>query len=476
MIKTIMNALAFALAALMPVMAIQAQVVPDGLQVVDNSFYGYNTVVTDGAKMGVIDSAGGWIIPMRYDFIKEEGRGFTIYENLQEGRCDAQGHEIIPPVYVRVIDMECDGNWYYLVYRMNDEPIYDYVNEYDLYLSSLLDSVGNTIVPFKYNLIDWMHQEDDSSYKPLLEVRDKPNGKFGVMNFDGDIVVPIEYDEFVYGYYYGSIIAKKDGKIGLLDNEGQVLLPFEFDDVVYNEIDMLFALNKKTGKSGSGKDQWAFYDIAGNALSEHVFEMVNLWDFQYIVKTEKEYRLIGDYSDGLVPFTVIPESKVIDTSDESGVENWACYIDDVWYWGTDHLWGYMDERGKVVINPKFREADSFSEGVAKVIQPDNEKGACGYIDRNGTFVIPPIYDDGFPCYDGGIIVWFNPTDEQPEHNMLLDKQGKLLRDLPEEFFLTGDTTMTIEVYEGDEVVYYDMQGNELKRNKLDSPDDGDMDQ
>ena len=476
MIKTKMNVLALLLAALMPVMAMQAQKVPDGLQVVKKSAYDYTAIVTDGAKMGVIDSAGGWIIPLRYDFIQEEAMGYAVYENRKEGRCDAQGHEIIPPVYVSIRDMVCDGNWYYLVCKMNEEPVYDYKEEYDLYLSSLLDSVGNTIVPFRYNLINGMRQEDDSRNKPLLEVRDKPNGKFGVMNFDGEIVVPIEYDEFVYGYYYGSIIAKKDGKIGLIDPEGRELLPFEYDDVVYNCVDEKFALNKKTGKGWRGKDQWAFYDFEGNALSEHIFSVVNIWYYDYMVKIGKEYRIIGDYSDELAPFTVIPESKVISTADESGVENWACYIDNEWYDKADLLWGYMDERGKVVINPVFREAGFFSEGVAKVIQPDSEKGGCGYIDTKGRFVIPPIYDDGFPCYDGGIIVWFNQTDEQPDHFMLLDKQGKLLRELPNEFFLTGDTPMTIEAYEGDEVVYYDMQGNELKRTRLDSPDDGDMDQ
>ena len=474
--KTKMNVMALALAALMPVMAMQAQEVPDGLQVVKRSTYDYSAFVTDGAKMGVIDSAGGWIIPLRYDFIQEDILGYKVYENRKEGRCDAWGHEYIPPIYDAITALMCEDSWYYRVYKMIDEPVDYYENEADLYLSSLLDSAGNTIVPFKYNDIYWLQQEDDSNIKSLLGVYDKTVGKLGVMNFDGEIVVPIEYDDFVYGYYYGSIIAKKDGKIGLLDSVGRVLLPFEFDDVVYNCVDDLFALNKKTGKGGRGKGQWAFYDFEGNALSEHIFSVVNIWYYSYLVKIGKEYRLIGDYSDGLAPYTVIPESKVISTADESGVENWACYIDNEWYDETAPLWGYMDERGKVVINPKFRDAYFFSEGVAKVIIPDNEKGGCGYIDKNGTFVIPPIYDDGFPCYDGGIIVWMNQTDEQPRHYMLLDKQGKLLRDLPEEFVMTNESPMTLEAYEGDDVVIYDMQGNELKRTRFDFTDDGDRDQ
>ncbi|MEO6391117.1 MAG: WG repeat-containing protein [Pyrinomonadaceae bacterium] len=60
-------------------------------------------------------------------------------------------------------------------------------------------------------------------------------------------------------------------------------------------------------------------------------------------------------------------------------------------------WGYIDRAGRIVIAPQFTEAAPFSEGLAAVTESsrrylDNENEStvyrCGYIDREGRFVIP----------------------------------------------------------------------------------------
>ncbi|MEO7423987.1 MAG: WG repeat-containing protein, partial [Fibrobacteria bacterium] len=50
-------------------------------------------------------------------------------------------------------------------------------------------------------------------------------------------------------------------------------------------------------------------------------------------------------------------------------------------------YGYVDAAGKVVIAPRFDGADSFSEGLAVVL----DSGRFGYIDSQGTFAIPAVY-------------------------------------------------------------------------------------
>jgi hypothetical protein len=49
--------------------------------------------------------------------------------------------------------------------------------------------------------------------------------------------------------------------------------------------------------------------------------------------------------------------------------------------------GYIDATGQIVINPRFEEADSFSEGLARV----RIGGKSGFIDRTGKIVINPQY-------------------------------------------------------------------------------------
>lgn len=61
-------------------------------------------------------------------------------------------------------------------------------------------------------------------------------------------------------------------------------------------------------------------------------------------------------------------------------------------------WGYKDSSGNVVIPPKFRQASTFSEGIAEV-----EEGLlAGYIDKTGKYAIKPCFPIGASSFDNGI--------------------------------------------------------------------------
>ena len=54
-------------------------------------------------------------------------------------------------------------------------------------------------------------------------------------------------------------------------------------------------------------------------------------------------------------------------------------------------WGYIDKSGKIVIEPQFDDASSFSEGLAAVCLGDYcpLRGKWGYIDKSGEYVWEP---------------------------------------------------------------------------------------
>jgi len=77
-----------------------------------------------------------------------------------------------------------------------------------------------------------------------------------------------------------------------------------------------------------------------------------------------------------------------------------------------NTWGFIDNRGKTVIAPRFEAALPYSEGLAAV----KREGRWGYIDRNGSEVIPVRYrtvqsfrnavavvDTGLPDHPVGLI-------------------------------------------------------------------------
>ena len=65
-------------------------------------------------------------------------------------------------------------------------------------------------------------------------------------------------------------------------------------------------------------------------------------------------------------------------------------------WKRPHKWGYIDKSGKWVIEPKYKEAYPFSDGLAKV----RSNGLYGFIDRSGAWVIEPKYVDAESFSEG----------------------------------------------------------------------------
>ena len=60
-------------------------------------------------------------------------------------------------------------------------------------------------------------------------------------------------------------------------------------------------------------------------------------------------------------------------------------------------WGYIDHKGKYVINPQFDEAELFRYGLARVRSID---GQVGFINKKGNYVIAPEYMDATPFSSG----------------------------------------------------------------------------
>lgn len=78
----------------------------------------------------------------------------------------------------------------------------------------------------------------------------------------------------------------------------------------------------------------------------------------------------------------------------------------------DCRWGFIDKCGKVVIEPQFQFAGSFSEGRAIIAEGStcegdfNARCKFGYINRAGTIVILPQFEEANPFHDGFALVKF----------------------------------------------------------------------
>ena len=77
-------------------------------------------------------------------------------------------------------------------------------------------------------------------------MRVRNNGKAGIMNENGEIVIPIEYDN-VLDYKNGMFTAEKSNKWGIIDTENKIIIPFEYGRIRHFENDLALITNKGTG-------------------------------------------------------------------------------------------------------------------------------------------------------------------------------------------------------------------------------------
>ena len=188
-----------------------------------------------------------------------------------------------------------------------------------------MDRKGNVIIPTRFDFAG------DCS-EGLMPVKEK--GKWGVINAEGDYIIPPTF-QFIRGpFSKGLICAMKDYKFGFIDQKGQwAIEPIFEHDFAFNELGMAeVMMNREIG----------FINTQGEYLIKPAFDRV------------------GEFSNGLAPV----KKKATDK------------------------WGFIDTNGNMVIQPQFDYAESFSEGLTAV----EKSGKVGFIDPTGKLVLDYKYD------------------------------------------------------------------------------------
>ena len=84
-------------------------------------------------------------------------------------------------------------------------------------------------------LSQFMTEAEEKKAKEILYTIEN-NGKFGVINDKGEIIIPIEY-EYIgfekYGLTDDKFAAKKDGKYGYINYKNEIVADFVFDEEPY---------------------------------------------------------------------------------------------------------------------------------------------------------------------------------------------------------------------------------------------------
>ncbi|MHB1000842.1 MAG: WG repeat-containing protein [Armatimonadota bacterium] len=321
-------------------------------------------VACQGEKAGFVDSSGKFVIPSQF----EDAYPFT--EDLAAvkikgkwGFINPGGKIVIEPTFDDVKPFQC-GMAY--VVKADERGVIDnqgklltassniYLGKYysqDMLLASAKDQFGwmhygflNTSfdvgIEFQYDLALPFSDE-------LAAV--KVGGKWGYIDKNNKMVIPAVFD--VATRFSGGVAAVlQNGKCKYINKQGKVILAVPQVQGVYDLVTVsgeeFFADEFSCGcaRVCTDRDGWRYGFI--NGKGNLIFDGIRYGD---------------RFSEGLASFC---------TDDTQG------------------KYGYIDTNGKVVIKPRFEEAEQFHNGLAKV----KVGGKYGFINKTGAIVIKPQFD------------------------------------------------------------------------------------
>jgi hypothetical protein len=208
--------------------------------------------------------------------------------------------------------------------------------------------------------------------------------KYGFVDKTGKEIISPKYGD-ADSFCEGLAPVCADGKWGFVDKTGKEVITFKYDD------------------AGSFSEGLALVATG---------EIVDCFpDYKYGFVDKKGKEVIPPKYDGAEPFC----------------EGLAVV-------GLYGKCGFVDKKGKEVINLKYDWAEPFSEGLAVVANRDSENYLqYGYVDKNDNRITPLKYDLAH-SFSGGLA-----AVETDAGDGFIDKTGKLVIDLLEYYYITGDS-------------------------------------
>lgn len=382
-------------------------------------------LVKKDGKYGVINSKGAIIISNKYDKVVADGfytetegyelSGYITSEKTQEGYrygyINNKHKKILEPEYTdiaRVVEINEKDNVYLLIVKNGQVGIMK--NE-------------KIIADYKYQDIEY-----HASNKTFILQR---NSKFGIANIEGQIILPVEYENIEFkGDYISTTLNDETIVFDLQGNKVQ--------DVVYDSISKVgetdyYITIDKSGKYGiisgnrnikiDNKYQYIEYlfenyfiasqedgnlgivDVNGNIMAEFEYDVIQKIESTNIIEAKKLNKSISDlYSvdmkkilsatslniyvkDNYVQ-TISDNIKYFDLDGNELESKQVLKNNELFASKQSNKWGFVNKENKVIVEYNYDMVTEFNEYGYAGIKLGNK---WGVINTKGEIVQEPIY-------------------------------------------------------------------------------------
>jgi len=275
-------------------------------------------------------------------------------------------------------------------------------DEYTLFNCELYDIDKREIIFKNFSTDSYMPK----FYHDRLVIQ--KNGKYGFINLEGKICIPLIYEQAYSFYFYNMALVQLNGKFGLIDIYGRFKIANIYD-----------CINKESCYDGfvveiNGK--WKFIDQNGNDNSPAMFDDIRPFaDYKLCwIKLGDKWGILNKNGSVLIE----PKYK----SSTYGAPHFNKEYHTIVV-GIENLWGIIDWDEKIILPIEYEEVKDLSEVFFSFKKLNrwiitNSKGLIinsyfdavneynddrclvkrsdcyGYLDKNGTEIVPIIYQHG----------------------------------------------------------------------------------
>lgn len=238
---------------------------------------------------------------------------------------------------------------------------------------------------------------------------------------------------------------------GLLGKDGKPLFKDEFDGEISPSINGVFAVETKNGIS-----------------------LYRTSEKPELIKGCENLKAVGMMNEGLIP--IVRKGQRIEYVDKDGktkfvlnpyknkeIVSASVFIDGLAAIGTDdEKYGFIDAKGKVLIEPKYSYVSVFNEGLCLVQKIEKNKDTLMVIiNKDGKEVkkLPKDISIESTVFEEGKLYAKIGTGEN-RRCAFFDTKGEIMRKLPKKVKRVSD-------YQGDYYIYNDEEGNKGVNNMKD---------
>ncbi|MDL2292574.1 WG repeat-containing protein [Acholeplasma sp. OttesenSCG-928-E16] len=226
-----------------------------------------------------------------------------------------------------------------------------------------IDLNGNVVIPLEYDQIEGFYSNGMAIVKK--------NNKYGLINKKNQVEINIEYEDYRSFYFsLDTICLKKDSKWGVLDISGKELIPFDYDDFKY-DVYQNYLIAQKDGK-------WGVVNHANEVVIPFLFQdILPQTERLFAVKFNDKYGFVESGLNSVDEFEIDYE-----------YDNVKPFFGGLAPVKKESKWGFINKQNQIEIDFIYDDVNMFIDGYAIVL----ENNKWGVIDTKGKIILDLIYD------------------------------------------------------------------------------------